>query len=99
MFIVWRDTPNSRKGRVVVNIQGLNKITNSDNYPMPLQSDIISAIAGCGYISTIDATGYFHQFNVRRADRNKLTVVLYRGQEQYNVTLIGYKGSPPYVQW
>ena len=98
VFVVWRDTPNGRKGRVVVDIRGLNKITDSDNYPMPLQSDIISAVAGCGYISTIDATGYFHQFNVRRADRSKLTVVSHRGQEQYNVALMGYKGSPPYVQ-
>ena len=98
VFVVWRDTPSGRKGRVVVDIRGLNKITDSDAYPMPLQSDIVSAVAGCKYISTIDATGYFHQFNVRRSDRHKLTVVSHRGQEQYNVALMGYKGSPPYVQ-
>ena len=45
----------------------------------------------------MDGIGYFHQFNVRKEDRHKLTVVSHRGQEQYNVCLMGYKGSPPYV--
>lgn len=31
--------PGSRKGRVVVDIRGLNKITESDSYPLPLQTD------------------------------------------------------------
>ena len=31
-------------------------------------------------------------------DRYKLIIISHRGQEQYNITLIGYKGSPPYVQ-
>ena len=46
----------------------------------------------------MDGIGYFHQFNVQKTDRHKLTVVSHRGQKQYNVALIGYKGSPPYVQ-
>ena len=99
VFVVWRQMPDgSRKGRVVVDIRGLNKITESDAYPLPLQSDITSAVAGYPYISTVDGNGYFHQFSVRYKDRHKLTVVSHRGQEQYNVALMGYKGSPPYVQ-
>ena len=99
VFVVWRQMPDgSRKGRVVVDIRGLNKITESDSYPLPLQSDITSAVAGFPYISTVDGNGYFHQFLVRYKDRHKLTVVSHRGQEQYNVALMGYKGSPPYVQ-
>lgn len=97
-FVVWRDTPAGRKGRVVVDIRGLNKITESDSYPMPLQSDVIGRVAGFRYISIVDATGYFHQFLVKILDRHKLTIVSHRGQEQSNVALMGYKGSPPYVQ-
>ena len=98
VFVVWRDTPNGLKGRVVVDIRGLNKVTISDTYPMPLQPDITSAVAGFPFISTVDAVGWFHQFNVRRPDRHKFTVVSHRGQEQSNVALMGFKGSPPYVQ-
>ena len=97
-FVVWRDTPAGRKGRVVIDIRGLNKIAETDSYPMPLQSDLISAIAGYRYITIVDARGYFHQFLVKITDRDKLTIVSHRGQERSNVALMGYKGSPPYVQ-
>lgn len=81
-----------------MDIRGLNNITTSDTYPLPLQSDIIAAVAGYPYISTVDAVGWFHQFNVRRSDREKFTIVSHRGQEKSSVALMGYKGSPPYVQ-
>ena len=83
---------------MVIDIRGLNAITEDDSYPLPLQSNIISLIAGYEFISTIDAVGYFHQFHVRTEDRHKLTIVSHRGQEESTVALMGYKGSPPYVQ-
>lgn len=76
----------------------MNKIAISDSYPMPLQSDITAAVSGCSYISVIDAQGYFHQWPVKRSDRNKLTVVSHRGQEEFSVAVMGFKNSPPYVQ-
>lgn len=97
-FVVWRDTPQGRKGRVVIDIRGLNAITEDDGYPLPLQSDIIALIAGYAYISTVDGVAWFHQFNAKRSDRYKLTIVSHRGQEESSVALMGYKGSPPYVQ-
>ena len=97
-FVVWRDTPQGRKGRVVIDIRGLNAITEDDGYPLPLQSDIIALIAGYPYISTVDGVAWFHQFLVQRQDRGKLTIVSHRGQEESSVALMGYKGSPPYVQ-
>ena len=102
VFVVWRTVPGpdgpERKGRVVVDIRGLNKIAVTDSYPMPLQSDITSSVAGCRYISVFDAAGFFHQWLVRYKDRHKLTVVSHRGQEQFNVAVMGFKNSPPYVQ-
>ena len=98
VFVVWKDTPNGPKGRVVVDIRELNKIAETDSYPLPLQSEIIALLLGYMYLSTIDAVGWFHQFLVARADRYKFTVVSHRGQEESAVALMGYKGSPPYVQ-
>jgi Reverse transcriptase (RNA-dependent DNA polymerase)/RNase H-like domain found in reverse transcriptase/Integrase zinc binding domain len=103
VFVVWRTVHHAgkdpkRKGRVVVDIRGLNRITEVDAYPIPLQSDIITAMRGCKHISTTDAVGWFHQFSVKEEDRHKLTVVSHRGQEQYCVAPMGYKNSPPYVQ-
>lgn len=97
-FVVWRDTPQGRKGRVVIDIRGLNAIAEDDGYPLPLQSDIIGLIAGYMWISTVDGVAWFHQFNAQRSDRSKLTIISHRGQEESSVALMGYKGSPPYVQ-
>ena len=97
-FVVWRDTPQGRKGRVVIDIRGLNAITEDDGYPLPLQADIIALIAGYPYISTVDGVAWFHQFRVKEKDQHKLTIVSHRGQEESGVALMEYKGSPPYVQ-
>ena len=59
--MVWRNiSDGSRKGRIVVDIKGLNKLTESDSYLLSLQADITSAVVGFSYISVIDAIGYFH---------------------------------------
>ena len=97
-FVVWREVNGIRKGRVVIDIRSLNRITENDSYPLPLQSDVTSTVAGYAFISICDAVGWFHQFPVQIRDRYKLTIVSHRGQEQSNVALMGYKGSPPYVQ-
>lgn len=99
VFVVWKTLPDgTKKGRVVVDIRGLNAITESDSYPLPLQADIIALVSGHQFISVVDCVGWFHQFRVKRRDRHKLTVVSHRGQEQSAVALMGYKGSPPYMQ-
>lgn len=45
-FVVWRETPKGRKGRVVVDIWALNKITMPDAYPVPSQAEILAAVHG-----------------------------------------------------
>ena len=97
--MIWRQLfDDFRKGRVVVDIRGLNKITESNFYPLPLQSNIISAVTKFPYISTVNENDYFHQFFVRYKNRYKFIMVSHRGQKQYNVALMKYKRSPLYVQ-
>ena len=98
VFVVWRTIRKERKKRVVINIRCLNKITVTNSYFMPLQTDITSAVAGCQFISVFDASSFFHQCLVRVTDRHKLTVVSHRGQKQFNVTVMGFKNFPLYVQ-
>jgi len=98
VFVAWRNVDGQRKGRVVVDIRGLNKVTVHDSYPMPLQTDITSAVAGCKYISVNDATSFFYQMRVKNDERHKIAVVSHRGREQYNVAPMGYSNSPAYAQ-
>lgn len=97
-FVVWKNTPLGQKGRVVVDLQGLNAITEDNVYPLPLQTYIIERVANYRYISTVDAHSYFHQFQIAEYDKHKFTIISHQGQETSNVALMGYKGSPPYVQ-
>ena len=99
VFVVWKTMPDgTRKGRAVVDIRGLNAITRADVYPLPLQTDLISSVKDCRYISVIDCASFFYQWRVHWKDRHKLTVVSHRGQETFNVAVMGYKNSPAYVQ-
>ena len=99
VFCVWKpDAEGEQKGRPVIDIRGLNAITQPDAYPLPLQSEIIVAVRDCIYISVIDCSAFFYQWRVHPSDRHKLTVVSHRGQESFNVAVMGFKNSPAYVQ-
>ena len=98
-FIIWRTIPDgSRKGQVVVDIRSLNQITVPDVYPMPLQSDIIAAVRGSTFISTVDCASFFYQWRVKTEHRHRLAVISHRGQEIFNVAVMGFWNSPSYVQ-
>ena len=70
----------------------------ADYYPMLLQAQIIALVAGSRYITVVDAVAFFYQFRVVKQDWQKLTVVSHRGQEYFNVALMGYCGSAAYAQ-
>ena len=97
-FVVWKDTADGPKGRVVVDIRALNKITVPDAYPVPSQAEILALIIHCSHISTIDAAAFFYQWWVKYHHRHRLTVSSHRGQETFNVPVMGYRNSPAYVQ-
>ena len=99
VFVVWKTLPDGkRQGRPVIDIRGLNKIAQNDVHPVPLQADMITFVRGCAYISILDALSFFYHWRVHPDDRHKLTVISHRGQETFNVAVMGYKGSVAYVQ-
>lgn len=65
VFVVWHTVQIQgeavHKGRVVVNIRGLNKVSEFDVYSMFLQSDIISRLQDSKFISIMDCAAFFHQ--------------------------------------
>lgn len=73
-------------------------MTVPDNYPLPLQSDVIACLRGKKFITAIDATSSFYQFGVHPPHRDRLTLISPRGLEQPTVYLMGYRNSPAHVQ-
>ena len=100
VFVVWSTTSSEeRKKRVVVNIWELNKIIISNSYSMSLQTKIIIAVTECQYIFVVNAQKYFHQWQMKVADRNKLTVVSHWEQKQFSMMIMRFKNSFSYIQW
>ena len=99
VFVVWKTLPDgTKKGRAVVDIRGLNSLIVPDAYPVPLQAEIIGSLVGCSHISVLDASSFFYQWRVHPKDRHMLTVVTHRGQETFNVPVMGCMNSIAYVQ-
>ena len=98
-FVVWKTLADgTRKGRTVVDIRALNQISVPDAYPIPSQEEILASMRGATHISTIDAASFFYQWPVKPEHRHRLAVVSHRGQEVFNVAVMGYRNSPAYVQ-
>ncbi|KAI1005182.1 hypothetical protein K3495_g3037 [Podosphaera aphanis] len=98
-FVVWkRLADGTKKGRVVIDIRALNHIVMPDVYPVPTQADILSALSGCHFISTIDCASFFYQWRVALVLQHRLTVASHRDQETFIVAVMGYRNSPAYVQ-
>ena len=99
VFVVWKSLADgTRKGRAVVDIRGLNDLIVPDVYPVPLQSDVIARLLGCTHLSILDAMSFFYQWLVHYDYRHMLTVVSHRGQETFNVPIMGCMNSIAYVQ-
>ena len=98
IFVVWRDSSENKKERVVVDIKSFNAISQSDAYSLSLQNDIIQTVQECRFISVIDCASFFYQWRVHSEDRHKFTVVSHREQKTFNVAVMSYRNSSVYVQ-
>ena len=59
---------------------------------------MIIAVTECQYIFVVNAQRYFHQWQMKVADRNKLTVVSHQEQKQFLMMIMRFKNSLSYVQ-
>lgn len=94
VFVVWKNG----KGRVVVDLRGLNAATVADAYPLPNQEEIMSLLKDCVWITCIDVRSSFYQRLVKLFDRYKLTIVSHRGQEMFGVAVMGFCNSAAHCQ-
>lgn len=81
VFVIWDNRcPSAKpKGRVDVDIRGLNVATVSDSYPLPLQDAIMACLKDKRNITMLDLTKSFFQRRVAREDRWKTAIVTHRG--------------------
>ena len=72
---------NILKHRVCLDPRTLNKqLEDSDNFPLPLISDMLQRVAGHKYFSTIDLSQAYHRMPVDK-DSQPLTAFTYNGKQ------------------
>ena len=99
VFVIWITEANGeKKGRAVVDIRKLNDLVIPDAYPLPFQSEIIANVQRYTNLAVLDAASFFYQWLLHPDHRYMFTVVTYRGQETFQVPIMGYINSVAYVQ-
>ena len=58
---------------MVIDYWKLNEIAISNEFPLPKQEDILQALKGSQWLSTLDALAGFTQVEVEPKEREKLT--------------------------
>ena len=83
---------------MVVDIRRPNDLVIPKTYLLPLQSDIIATMQGYTYLVVLGAASFFYQWKLHPDFRYIFTIVTHRGQETFQVLIMGYINSVVYVQ-
>lgn len=86
------------QGRLVVNYIPLNRVTLRDSYTLPHISDIINAVRGNKFFSSLDCQQGFHQILVDQRDRHKTAFSTPFGNFHYIRCPFGARNSPAQFQ-
>jgi hypothetical protein len=86
------------KPRIVVNYRKLNEIAISDEFPLPKQEDILQALKGSQWLSTLDTLPGFTQLEEEPKEWEKLAFQTHRGLWQFVRMPFGYKNGPSIFQ-
>ena len=98
VFVVQRIVKGQQKGRVIIDLRALNRITVPNNYPLLLQSEIIVVLYSKKFITAINITLFFYQFGIYPPYRDRFTLISPYSLEQPTIVLMGFRNSPAYVQ-
>ena len=91
------DASKKEKWRLVVDIRRLNEVTVGDYYPLPLISDIVSALGKARYYTTVDLASGFHQVPLREEDLQKTAFSTPGGYFEFCNMPVGNLFSTSYI--
>ncbi len=94
VLVVYRNN----KPRLCIDYRKLNAVVVPDEFPLPKQTDILHALGGAQYLTTLDALAGFTQLQVKEEDRPKTAFRCHRGLYQFKRMPFGYRNGPPIFQ-
>ena len=84
--------------RMCVDYRKLNKITETDIYPLPRVEKILEEVSASKYITTLDLSKGYYQFPIVPSDQKKTAFVTESGKWQFTRMPFGLKGAPAAFQ-
>ena len=81
------------KVRPCIDYRAVNKVTQTDNFPIPRTRDCLDAVAGAKLFSTVDVTSSYHQIPVREQDIPKTAFITKCGLYEHCTMTMGMKNS------
>jgi hypothetical protein len=94
VFIVYRNG----KPRMVIDLRKLNEMVIPDEFPLPRQDDILQALSGSQWLTTLDALSGFTQLTMSDSSAEKLAFRTHRGLWQFRRMPFGYRNGPSVFQ-
>ena len=81
------------KVRSCIDYRAVNKVTQTDNFPIPRTRDCLDAVAGAKLFSTFDVTSSYHQIPVREEDIPKTAFITKYGLYEHVTMPMRMKNS------
>jgi hypothetical protein len=90
--------PNGRGLRLCVDYRALNSITVKNCCTIPRIDDLLDAVAGSSYFTSLDLTSGYHQMLISEEDRPKTAFRTPFGHLQFKVLIEGLTNAPATFQ-
>jgi hypothetical protein len=90
--------PNGRGLRLRVDYRALNSITVKNRCTIPRIDNLLDAVAGSSYFTSLDLTSGYHQILISEEDRSKTAFRTPFGHFQFQVLIEGLTNAPATFQ-
>jgi len=81
-----------------IDYRALNKITKGDAYPLPRIDNILAALSGSSWFSSLDLASGFWQVEMDPLDQEKTAFISHAGLYEFGVMPFGLSGAPATFQ-
>jgi hypothetical protein len=86
------------KPRMVIDYRRLNDLVIPDEFPLPKQEDILQALTGSRWLTTLDALAGFTQLEMSEDSKEYTAFRSHRGLYQFRRLPFGYRNGPSAFQ-
>jgi hypothetical protein len=96
--VLFVPKPNGRGLRLCVDYRALNSITVKNRCTIPRIDDLLDAVAGSAYFTSLDVTLGYHQILISEEDRPKTAFRTPFGHFQFKMLIEGLTNAPATFQ-